>query len=74
MIDVSFILNIGSLYLLPRLCGLAGEDPHKYLKEFDIVCSINLKECRRTTISSKLFFFIWTRKLRIGCNTIYHQG
>ncbi|XP_027364478.1 uncharacterized protein LOC113871585, partial [Abrus precatorius] len=29
----------GLIHLLPRFHGLAGEDPHKHLKEFHIVCS-----------------------------------
>ncbi|RDX90056.1 hypothetical protein CR513_28127, partial [Mucuna pruriens] len=28
------------IYLLPKFHGLAGEDPHKHLKEFHVVCSI----------------------------------
>ncbi|RDX98822.1 hypothetical protein CR513_18210, partial [Mucuna pruriens] len=31
--------NFGLIHLLPKLHGLVGEDPHKYLKEFHIVCS-----------------------------------
>ncbi|XP_027357518.1 uncharacterized protein LOC113866919, partial [Abrus precatorius] len=29
----------GLIHLLPRFHGLVGEDPHKHLKEFHIVCS-----------------------------------
>ncbi|XP_025983785.1 uncharacterized protein, partial [Glycine max] len=29
----------GLIHLLPKFHGLAGEDPHKHLKEFHIVCS-----------------------------------
>ncbi|RDY12784.1 hypothetical protein CR513_02382, partial [Mucuna pruriens] len=27
------------IHLLPKFHGLAGEDPHKHLKEFHVVCS-----------------------------------
>ncbi|XP_061352702.1 uncharacterized protein LOC133297550 [Gastrolobium bilobum] len=36
---VPFELKSGLIHLLPKFHGLAGEDPHKYLKEFHIVCS-----------------------------------
>ncbi|RDY05004.1 hypothetical protein CR513_11207, partial [Mucuna pruriens] len=29
----------GLIHLLPKFHGLAGEDPHKHLKEFHVVCS-----------------------------------
>uniref|UniRef100_A0A151UGJ3 Retrotransposon gag domain-containing protein n=1 Tax=Cajanus cajan TaxID=3821 RepID=A0A151UGJ3_CAJCA len=37
--DVPFVLKAGLIYLLPKFHGRAGEDPHKHLKEFNIVCS-----------------------------------
>uniref|UniRef100_A0A151UFK3 Uncharacterized protein n=2 Tax=Cajanus cajan TaxID=3821 RepID=A0A151UFK3_CAJCA len=37
--DVSFVLKTGLIHLLPKFHGHAGEDPHKHLKEFHIVCS-----------------------------------
>jgi len=37
--DVPYVLKIGLIHLLPKFHGLAGEDPHKHLKEFHIVCS-----------------------------------
>nr|KYP36146.1 hypothetical protein KK1_042759 [Cajanus cajan] len=37
--DVPFVLKIGLIHLLPKFHGRAGEDPHKHLKEFRIVCS-----------------------------------
>ena len=35
----TFELKSGLIHLLPTFHGLAGEDPHKHLKEFHIVCS-----------------------------------
>ncbi|KAF1888395.1 hypothetical protein Lal_00039317 [Lupinus albus] len=37
--DVPYVLKTGLIHLLPKFNGLAGEDPHKHLKEFHIVCS-----------------------------------
>jgi hypothetical protein len=34
-----FELKSGLIHLLPSFRGCAGEDPHKHLKEFHIVCS-----------------------------------
>ncbi|GJQ98659.1 UBN2 domain-containing protein [Tanacetum coccineum] len=38
-LTVPFELKSGLLHLLPTFRGLAGEDPHKHLKEFHMVCS-----------------------------------
>ncbi|KAL0406330.1 UNVERIFIED_CONTAM: hypothetical protein Slati_3946900 [Sesamum latifolium] len=38
-LDVDFELKPGLIHLLPTFRGLAGEDPHKHLKEFHVVCS-----------------------------------
>ena len=37
--DVPYVLKTGLIHLLPKFHGHAGEDPHKHLKEFYIVCS-----------------------------------
>uniref|UniRef100_A0A151UH68 DUF6738 domain-containing protein n=1 Tax=Cajanus cajan TaxID=3821 RepID=A0A151UH68_CAJCA len=37
--DVPFVLKTRLIHLLPKFHGRAGEDPHKHLKEFHIVCS-----------------------------------
>ena len=37
--DVPYVLKTGLIHLLPKFHGHAGEDPHKHLKEFHIVCS-----------------------------------
>ena len=38
-LDASFELRSGLIHLLTTFRGLAGEDPHKHLKEFHVVCS-----------------------------------
>ncbi|RDX97155.1 hypothetical protein CR513_20105, partial [Mucuna pruriens] len=35
----TYELKSGLIHLLPKFHGLAGEDPHKHLKEFHVVCS-----------------------------------
>ncbi|RDX75575.1 hypothetical protein CR513_44527, partial [Mucuna pruriens] len=35
----TYELKSDLIYLLPKFHGLAGEDPHKHLKEFHVVCS-----------------------------------
>ncbi|RDX76490.1 hypothetical protein CR513_43519, partial [Mucuna pruriens] len=37
--DVTYELKSGLIHLLPKFDGLVGEDPHKHLKEFHVVCS-----------------------------------
>ncbi|RDY07219.1 hypothetical protein CR513_08711, partial [Mucuna pruriens] len=32
--------NVRLIHLLSKFHGLAGEDPHKHLKEFHVICSI----------------------------------
>ncbi|RDX74770.1 hypothetical protein CR513_45434, partial [Mucuna pruriens] len=36
----SYKLKSGLIHLLPKFHGLVGEDPHKHLKEFHVVCSM----------------------------------
>ncbi|KAL0427219.1 UNVERIFIED_CONTAM: hypothetical protein Slati_2896700 [Sesamum latifolium] len=38
-LDIDFELKSGLIHLLPTFCGLAGDDPHKHLKEFHVLCS-----------------------------------
>ncbi|KAK4383695.1 hypothetical protein Sango_2750900 [Sesamum angolense] len=38
-LDVDFELKSGLIHLLPTFRGLTGEDPHKHIKEFHVVCS-----------------------------------
>ncbi|XP_050897156.1 uncharacterized protein LOC127103975 [Lathyrus oleraceus] len=40
---VPFELKSGLIHLLPRFNGLADEDPHRHLKEFQVVCSTPLR-------------------------------
>ena len=40
--DVPYVLKTRLIYLLPKFHGLAGEDPHKHLKEFHIFCSTDV--------------------------------
>ncbi|KAL2327422.1 hypothetical protein Fmac_020849 [Flemingia macrophylla] len=37
--DVRYEFKSDLIHLLPKFLGLAGEDPHKHLKEFHAVCS-----------------------------------
>ena len=37
--NTSFELKFGLIHLLPSFHGLSGEKPHKYLQEFEVVCS-----------------------------------
>jgi len=37
--DVPYVFKTGLIHLFPKFHGLVGEDPHKHLKEFHIVCS-----------------------------------
>ncbi|RDX91839.1 hypothetical protein CR513_26127, partial [Mucuna pruriens] len=36
----TYKLKFGLIHLLPKFHGYAGEDPHKHLKEFHVVCSM----------------------------------
>nr|KYP54469.1 hypothetical protein KK1_000657 [Cajanus cajan] len=36
--QVNYELKFGLIHLLPKFHGLAGEDLHKHLKEFHVVC------------------------------------
>ncbi|RDY00596.1 Pol polyprotein, partial [Mucuna pruriens] len=38
--DQTYELKFGFIHLLLKFHGLAGENPHKHLKEFHVVCSI----------------------------------
>ncbi|KAH9723012.1 hypothetical protein KPL70_006942 [Citrus sinensis] len=38
-LEVNFEFKSGLIHLLPKFHGFAGEDPHKHLKEFHVVCS-----------------------------------
>ena len=38
-LEAAFELKSGLIHLLPSFHGFAGEDPHKHLKKFHVVCS-----------------------------------
>lgn len=40
---IPFELKYGLIHLLPKFNCLAGEDPHKHLKEFQVICSAPLR-------------------------------
>jgi len=54
---VSFELKSGLIHLLPKFSCLAGEDPHKHLKEFQVVCSTPLRPAGITEDHVKLRAF-----------------
>ncbi|RDX73831.1 hypothetical protein CR513_46502, partial [Mucuna pruriens] len=54
----TYELKFGFIHLLPKFHGLAGEDPHKHLKEFHVVCSImRLQGISEDYIKMKAFPF-----------------
>ncbi|KAL0337600.1 UNVERIFIED_CONTAM: hypothetical protein Scaly_2035100 [Sesamum calycinum] len=60
-LKVNFELKSGLIHLLPTFCGLAGEDPHKHLKEFHVVCS-----------GERLFEY-WGRFIELVKSCPHHQ-
>ncbi|RDY11031.1 hypothetical protein CR513_04352, partial [Mucuna pruriens] len=54
----TYELKSGLIHLLPKFHGLAGEDPHKHLKEFHVVCStMRLQGISEDYIKMKAFPF-----------------
>ncbi|RDX99514.1 hypothetical protein CR513_17425, partial [Mucuna pruriens] len=54
----TYELKFGLIHLLPKFHGLAGEDPHKHLKEFHVVCStMRLQGILEDYIKMKAFPF-----------------
>ncbi|RDX77322.1 hypothetical protein CR513_42575, partial [Mucuna pruriens] len=54
----TYKLKSGLTHLLPKFHGLAGEDPHKHLKEFHVVCStMRLQGIPEDYIKMKAFPF-----------------
>ncbi|KAF1896073.1 hypothetical protein Lal_00042335 [Lupinus albus] len=43
-VDVPYVLKTGLIHLLPKFNGLAGQDPHKHLKESHSVHSENMAQ------------------------------
>ena len=57
----TFELKSGLIHLLPTFHGLAGEDPHKHLKEFHVVCT-RMRPMRVTKEKIKLRTFLFSLK------------
>ena len=57
----TFELKSGLIHLLPTFIGLAGEDPHKYLKELHVVC-MSMKPIGVTEEQIKLRAFPFSLK------------
>ncbi|RDX76843.1 hypothetical protein CR513_43139, partial [Mucuna pruriens] len=54
----TYELKFGLIHLLHKFHGLAREDPHKYLKEFHVVCStMRLQGISEDYIKMKVFLF-----------------
>ncbi|RDX73115.1 hypothetical protein CR513_47319, partial [Mucuna pruriens] len=54
----TYELKSGLIHLLPKFHGLIGEDPHKHLKEFHVVCStMRLQGILEDYINMKAFPF-----------------
>ncbi|RDX69656.1 hypothetical protein CR513_51197, partial [Mucuna pruriens] len=52
----TYELKFGLVHLLPKFHGLVGEDPHKHLKEFHVVCStMRLQGIQEDYIKIKAF-------------------
>ncbi|XP_051120407.1 uncharacterized protein LOC127244113 [Andrographis paniculata] len=58
---IAFELKSGLIHLLPSFHGLAGEEPHKHLQEFDVVCS-SMKPPGVTVEQIKLKAFLFSLK------------
>ena len=57
----TFELKSGLIHLLPTLHGLAGEDPHKHLKDLHVVC-MSMKPMGVTEDQIKLRAFPFSLK------------
>ena len=57
----TFELKSGLIHLLPTFDGLAGEDPHKHLKELHVVCT-SMKPTGVTEDQIKLRVFPFSLK------------
>lgn len=58
---ITFKLKSGLIHLLPTFHGLAGEDPHKHLKELHVVCT-SMKPTGMTEEQIKLRAFPFSLK------------
>ncbi|XP_071923099.1 uncharacterized protein [Coffea arabica] len=56
--NIPFELKSGLIHLLPSFHGLPGEEPHKHLQEFDVVCtSMKPSEITKEQIKMRAFPF-----------------
>ncbi|KAK4394805.1 hypothetical protein Sango_1634800 [Sesamum angolense] len=66
-LDVDFEVKYGFIQVLPTFRGLAGEDPHKNLKEFHVVCSgMRPQGVTEEQVKLRAFPFILVTKQKIG--------
>ncbi|KAL0455976.1 UNVERIFIED_CONTAM: hypothetical protein Slati_0936800 [Sesamum latifolium] len=64
-LDVDFELKSGLIHLLSTFRGLAGEDPHKHLKEFHVVCSgMRPQEVTEEQVKLRAFSFSLAKKAK----------
>ncbi|XP_027156915.1 uncharacterized protein LOC113758083 [Coffea eugenioides] len=68
--NTSFELKSGLIHLLPTFHGLSGEEPHKHIQEFDVVCS-SMKPPRITEEQIKLRVFPFSLK-NAGKDWLYY--
>ncbi|XP_071902741.1 uncharacterized protein [Coffea arabica] len=54
--NIAFELKSGLIHLLPSFHGLSGEEPHKHVKEFEMICS-SMKPPRVTEEQIRLRVF-----------------
>nr|XP_027123738.1 uncharacterized protein LOC113740333 [Coffea arabica] len=59
--NTAFELKSGLIHLLPSFHGLSGEEPHKHVKEFEVVCS-NMKPLGVTEEQIRLRAFPFSLK------------
>ena len=59
--NTSFELKSSLIHLLPSFRGLSGEEPHKHLQKFDVICS-SMKPPRVTEKHIKLSAFSFSLK------------
>ncbi|KAL0434001.1 UNVERIFIED_CONTAM: hypothetical protein Slati_2734400 [Sesamum latifolium] len=64
-LDIDYELKSGLIHLLPTFRGLAGEDPHKQLKEFHVVCSgMRPQGVTKEQVKLRAFPFSFGRKAK----------
>jgi len=52
-------MKYGLIHLLPKIYAIVGEDPHKHLMEFHVVCStMKLVDVPKELVKMKVFPFL----------------